>query len=52
MTSQQGYLSGRCTQVTIAGIARLCLDGEPFDADPSRPAAAVARGIVLRVLRA
>ena len=37
MTADEGYLSGRCERLEITGLAGYTLDGEEFDADPSRP---------------
>ena len=37
MTTDNGYLSGRCEHVQINGLTHYMLDGEPFEADPSRP---------------
>ena len=37
MTPDNGYLSGNCERVQIAGLAGYVLDGERFDTDPARP---------------
>lgn len=37
MRPEQGYLSGRCRRVSIEGLARYTLDGEPFNTDPAVP---------------
>jgi len=37
MNLDNGYLSGRCEQVRISGLAGYVLDGERFDTDPARP---------------
>lgn len=37
MTPERGYFSGRFEHVSITGLARFSLDGEPFEVDPSRP---------------
>lgn len=37
MNADNGYLSGRCERVQVSGLAHYMLDGEPIDADPSRP---------------
>lgn len=37
MNAATGYLSGRCGRVQISGLAHYMLDGEAFDADPTRP---------------
>lgn len=50
MTPERGYLSGRCDGVQISGLAGYMLDGEPFDADPTRPVA-LSAGPRLRFLR-
>jgi hypothetical protein len=42
MTADQGYLSGRCERIRIAGLAGYVLDGERFDTDPARPVEIVA----------
>jgi len=51
MNLAQGYLSGHCRAVTITGISSYCLDGEPFDADPSQPLQ-ISTGHELKVLHA
>jgi hypothetical protein len=50
MTQDQGYLSGRFTQVDVLGMSGYSLDGEMFVTDPARPVR-LSRGLVLRVLR-
>lgn len=50
MTTESGYLSGRCDSVRITGLGGYMLDGEPFDADPSRPIVVTA-GPRLRFVR-
>jgi diacylglycerol kinase family enzyme len=50
MNAKSGYLSGRCTQVEISGLSSYMLDGEPFDADPTRPVT-IAAGPRLRFLK-
>jgi hypothetical protein len=50
MTPERGYLSGRCEGVQISGLAGYMLDGEPFDADPTRPVT-LSAGPRLRFLR-
>ena len=37
MDGRRGYLSGRCQQLQLRGLERYTLDGEEFDADPTRP---------------
>lgn len=37
MDLRRGYLSGRCERVEIRGLRHYALDGEEFEADPSRP---------------
>lgn len=37
MTTEAGYLSGRCERLSVTGLAGYSLDGEAFDADPTRP---------------
>jgi len=37
MTARNGYLSGRCEQLRVLGLAGYVLDGERFDTDPARP---------------
>jgi hypothetical protein len=37
MNLDNGYLSGNCERVQIAGLAGYVLDGERFDTDPARP---------------
>lgn len=37
MNADTGYLSGRCDRLQVTGLAGYMLDGEPFDADPTRP---------------
>ncbi len=37
MNPENGYLSGRCEQLTVSGLAGYSLDGEAFDTDPGRP---------------
>ncbi len=37
MIPQDGYLSGRCEQIVVTGLARYTLDGEKFACDPARP---------------
>ena len=37
MNLDNGYLSGHCERVQIAGLAGYVLDGERFDTDPARP---------------
>jgi diacylglycerol kinase family enzyme len=37
MTTLQGFLSGRCSTVTITGLNGYSLDGEPIDVDPRLP---------------
>jgi hypothetical protein len=37
MTAENGYLSGRCEQLRVLGLAGYVLDGERFDTDPARP---------------
>ncbi len=50
MNPDNGYLSGRCNQVTIGGLTRYMLDGEAFDADPSQPVI-ISTGPRLRFIR-
>lgn len=50
MTTLQGFLSGRCGAVTIAGLAGYSLDGEPVDVDPGSPLR-LTTGMSLQVLR-
>lgn len=50
MNVDSGYLSGRCGRLQISGLSSYMLDGEPFDADPSRPITITA-GPRLRYLR-
>ena len=50
MNTESGYLSGRCTRVAISGLSSYMLDGEPFDADPTRPVMITA-GPRLRFLK-
>lgn len=45
-----GYLSGRCERLEISGLAGYMLDGEPVEADPSRPVLITA-GPRLRFLK-
>jgi diacylglycerol kinase family enzyme len=51
MNTSQGYLSGHCRSVTLTGLARYALDGEPFEADPERPLQ-LSAGHCLRVVHA
>jgi hypothetical protein len=37
MIPDNGYLSGNCKRVEIAGLCGYVLDGEPFETDPARP---------------
>jgi hypothetical protein len=37
MKPARGYLSGRCGEVAVLGLAGLTLDGQSFDTDPARP---------------
>jgi len=37
MIADNGYLSGNCERVQIAGLSGYVLDGERFDTDPARP---------------
>ncbi len=37
MTSERGYLSGRCESFTVGGLDGYTLDGQSFDTDPARP---------------
>lgn len=37
MTSDNGYLSGRCERVQVSGLSGYMLDGEAFHADPAQP---------------
>ncbi len=37
MNADSGYLSGRCQQLQVRGLAGYSLDGEAFDTDPARP---------------
>ncbi|MDO9314966.1 MAG: diacylglycerol kinase family protein [Burkholderiaceae bacterium] len=50
MNAEKGYLSGRCEHVQITGLTGYMLDGEPFDADPTRPVTITA-GPRLRFLK-
>jgi hypothetical protein len=50
MSTDNGYLSGRCTRLDISGLSSYMLDGEPFDADPDRPVTITA-GRRLRFLK-
>lgn len=49
MSTSDGYLSGRCAHLRIAGLAGYCLDGEEIDTDPTRPVL-VTPGPRLRLL--
>lgn len=49
MTADRGYLSGRCDRVEVRGLRHYALDGEEFDADPSRPVI-IRSGTMLRFL--
>lgn len=42
MTADEGYLSGRCERIRIAGLHGYVLDGERFDTDPAQPVQIVA----------
>jgi hypothetical protein len=37
MHPRDGFLSGRCEQIEVTGLARYTLDGEKFECDPTRP---------------
>jgi hypothetical protein len=37
MDPARGYFSGRCDALRVLGLTRYTLDGEEFDADPTRP---------------
>lgn len=50
MNADNGYLSGRCEQVQIGGLASYMLDGEAFDADPIEPVT-LSAGPRLRFIR-
>ncbi len=50
MTQNEGYLSGRFSQVDLLGMSGYALDGEMFVTDPTRPVR-LTRGVSLRVLR-
>ena len=50
MNAATGYLSGRCERLQITGLAGYMLDGEAFDADPTRPLT-ITTGPRLRFLR-
>jgi hypothetical protein len=50
MTTFQGFLSGRCSSVTIAGLNGYSLDGEPVDVDPRLPLR-LSTGFDLRILK-
>jgi hypothetical protein len=45
----QGYLSGHCQDTSVMGISSYSLDGEPFEADPTRPLQ-ISTGFLLKVL--
>lgn len=51
MSVAQGYLSGRCHDASVEGMAGYSLDGEPYDADPALPLH-IATGHALRVVHA
>ena len=50
MTVENGYLSGRCPSLQISGLRGYSLDGEGFDADPSR-SLSISPGPILRFLQ-
>jgi len=50
MSADNGYLSGRCDQVTLSGLTSYMLDGEAFDADPNQPVI-IGTGPRLRFIR-
>jgi diacylglycerol kinase family enzyme len=50
MNTDNGYLSGRCERVQIGGLVSYMLDGEAFDADPTRPVT-ISAGPRLRFIR-
>lgn len=50
MNADNGYLSGRCEQVQIGGLASYMLDGEAFSADPTQPVT-LSAGPGLRFIR-
>ncbi len=50
MNADNGYLSGRCEQVQIGGLTSYMLDGEAFDADPTR-SVTLSAGPRLRFIR-
>jgi len=50
MSTDKGYLSGRCDSVRVDGLAGYSLDGEAFDTDPSRPVL-ISAGPRLRFIR-
>ena len=50
MNADNGYLSGRCERVQIGDLTGYMLDGEGFDADPTRPVT-ISAGLRLRFIR-
>ncbi|TDU28920.1 diacylglycerol kinase-like protein [Panacagrimonas perspica] len=50
MNIRRGYLSGRCDRVEVMGLRHYALDGEEFEADPSRPVI-ISSGLQLSFLR-
>ena len=50
MDAQRGYLSGRCDGVEMRGLRHYALDGEEFEADPSRPMT-IRRGPLIEFLQ-
>jgi diacylglycerol kinase family enzyme len=50
MTTVQGFLSGRCSAVTIMGLNGYSLDGEPVDVDPRLPLR-FSTGMSLNILK-
>lgn len=49
MDPDHGFLSGRCERIELRGLRHYALDGEEFDADPTRPVI-IRSGTMLRFL--